>query len=200
MPVPARLEHLDALRDLLVASFDDDPIVQWFVRQDARRAVANHAFFDVVLRRLTLPHGLSTQTETGDGVCLVVHGDHWKLGLLEQLPLAPTILSAGGWWRALTVVRAMDALERAHHKVPGRHLYLSFLAVHPTARGQGKGSELLRPYLERCDREGLGMYLENTKSENLDFYQRHGFEVTGMIDLGTPHPPYWAMWRAPRAG
>jgi hypothetical protein len=51
--------------------------------------------------------------------------------------------------------------------------------------------------LVRCDEAGLGAYLESSKPENVPYYQRFGFAVTGQIDL-PDGPPLWPMWRAPR--
>jgi hypothetical protein len=55
------------------------------------------------------------------------------------------------------------------------------------------------PVLERCDREGLGACLENSKPRNRAFYERHGFRTTGAIDLGPGAPGQWSIWRDPRA-
>jgi hypothetical protein len=51
--------------------------------------------------------------------------------------------------------------------------------------------------LDRCDREGLGAYLESSKEKNIPYYQRFGFTVTGEITL-PDGPNVWPMWRDPR--
>ncbi len=56
--------------------------------------------------------------------------------------------------------------------------YLSLLAVAPEWQGQGVGSALLRPGLARCDAERMPAYLSTDTSENVRFYQRHGFRVS----------------------
>ena len=52
----------------------------------------------------------------------------------------------------------------------------------------------MREYTALLDAEGLPGYLETEKPENVSFYLRHGFEVTGeAVVLGRPN---WFMQRA----
>lgn len=56
----------------------------------------------------------------------------------------------------------------------------------------------MAPMVERCDREGVAAYLENSNPANEAFYVRHGFVATGPLDLPDGAPPMTAMWRDPR--
>ena len=51
--------------------------------------------------------------------------------------------------------------------------------------------------LERCDAEGMPAYLESSNVRNLPFHARHGFEVTGEIEVGKGAPVVTTMWRRP---
>ncbi len=51
--------------------------------------------------------------------------------------------------------------------------------------------------LARCDAQGIPAYLESTKERNVEFYEHHGFAVTGTIDVPTDGPTLWTMWREP---
>jgi len=76
------------------------------------------------------------------------------------------------------------------------HWYLPLTGVDPPFQGQGLGSNLLRRGLATCDRDGLPAYLEATSPRSRDLYQRHGFELVGVIQAGSS-PPMWAMLRPP---
>ncbi len=88
----------------------------------------------------------------------------------------------------------VSTIERQHPRTP--HWYLAVLGTDPIHQGKGIGSALLAPILDRCDREGIGAYLESSKQSNIAFYRRHRFEVTGEIVL-PGGPPVWPMWRDP---
>jgi ribosomal protein S18 acetylase RimI-like enzyme len=61
----------------------------------------------------------------------------------------------------------MDAMERNHP--PGRHFYLSFVAVSPKYFGMGLGSRILRATLKQIDASGLGAYVESSNPKNATF-------------------------------
>ena len=92
-------------------------------------------------------------------------------------------------------LRVVTTIERQHPRTP--HWYLAVLGTDPIHQGKGIASALLAPILERCDREGIGAYLESSKESNIAFYRRHRFEVTGEIAL-PGGPKVWPMWRDPR--
>jgi ribosomal protein S18 acetylase RimI-like enzyme len=95
--------------------------------------------------------------------------------------------------------RAAFQLVRRHPRQP-EHWYLHYLGVVPSRQGRGLGSMLLRPMLERCDREGLPAYLEASSARSRALYERLGFELTGRpVDLPNG-PQMWPMWREPRGG
>ena len=83
-------------------------------------------------------------------------------------------------------------LDAAHPTYP--HWFLHFLAVRPSVQGQGHGSALLRPMLERCDAEGIPAYLDATSEDNRRLYERHKFVVVSEVTL-RDSPPLWCMLR-----
>ena len=92
-------------------------------------------------------------------------------------------------------VGGLGQMEKVHPREP--HWYLAILGTDPPEQGKGVGGSLMTPVLERCDRAGLGAYLESSKPENLPYYERFGFRVTGQFDM-PKGPPMWPMWREPR--
>jgi ribosomal protein S18 acetylase RimI-like enzyme len=187
-----------ALTEVLSAAFDADPVMNWFIRQDARRDAAFRRFFELALRRLTLPHGeVYTTADLQAAACWTPPG-HWGASLAAQFLLLAEYVRICGPGRFLKVTRAFAPIQVRHPHRP--HFYLFFLGVMPASQGLGLGSALLRSMLDRCDAQGIPAYLENSNQRNLPLYRRHGFEVTERFQLAPDGPPLWLMWREPRGG
>lgn len=77
------------------------------------------------------------------------------------------------------------------------HWYLPLIGVDPARHGQRLGNKLLTHALARCDADRLPAYLESSNPRNLGFYQRHGFEALGKIQVGSS-PMIVPMLRKPR--
>lgn len=77
------------------------------------------------------------------------------------------------------------------------HWYLPWFGVDGARQGRGIGSELMRNCLGFVDQDHLSAYLESPNPRNIPFYERHGFEITGVSQAGAC-PPVYSMLRSPR--
>jgi GNAT superfamily N-acetyltransferase len=93
------------------------------------------------------------------------------------------------------LLATFEKMEQSHPREA--HWYLPQIGVDPTAQGKGLGAALMTHALVRCDQERALAYLEASKPENVPFYQRHGFEVIGEIQIGAA-PAVTPMLRKPR--
>lgn len=192
---PASRADLEAIGEVLGAAFDDGPVVNWLVRQDERRPEAIRAVFREVTRHAYIEAGETYLLDDGTGAAV------WRPpGVLE--PEAPALEEA---WpeivgeRGLEHLRAIGPISERHHP-SAPHFYLFAIGVDPGHQGGGRGSMLLRAVLDRCDREGIPAYLENSKERNLQFYERHGFRSLASERLPDGGPTMWFMWREPATG
>ena len=87
-------------------------------------------------------------------------------------------------------------VESLHPSEP--HWYLALLATDPSVQGQGLGTALLRPVLDRCDAEGIAAYTETQKDDNVSWYRRSGFVAIDEVRLRDT-PTIWRLWREHRA-
>lgn len=92
-------------------------------------------------------------------------------------------------------MRVVAKIEKAHPEEP--HWYLAGLGTDPPKQRSGLGTTLLAPVLAHCNADKVPAYLETQKPENVPYYERFGFRVTGEIDITEGGPHVWLMWRDP---
>lgn len=190
----ATAADVPGLARALAGAFHDDPVAAHCFPGDSRRTVRLARGFELFLRRVYLRHGQCFTTADLTGGALWLPPGEWKLDRLETLRLLPRMARVYG--RDLRrLLGALDFLEHRHPEDP--HHYLPFLGVEPARQGQGLGSALMRPVLERCDRDGVAAYLEASTERNRALYERHGFELVERVELPGGGPPMWRMWREP---
>jgi GNAT superfamily N-acetyltransferase len=178
----------------LAEAFYDDPPARWFFPDDAVRKSRLRGWFSLGLRSLYLRHGHCYTTEDFVGAALWVPPNARHMTPLEQIRLLPraTLLFGRDLPRVLRVVAG-----GASKRPADPHYYLPFMGVAPQLQGRGIGSALIRPVIERCDREHVAAYLEATTQRNAAFYERHGFKTFDETRLGGDGPPLWLMLRRP---
>jgi ribosomal protein S18 acetylase RimI-like enzyme len=192
---PATTDDVVGMSEALAEAFHDDPVMQWlfgdvpprpgrylrpFFRHEGHRHLEHHTVF------------------TADGHPGAAYWDppgHWKTSILGMARLGP-VMARGVGLRATKALQGLRRMEKAHAQHP-EHYYLAVLGTRTDRQGQGIGSALMAPVLDRCDAEGIGAYLESSKDTNIPYYQRHGFEVVGEVTF-PGGPTIWPMWRDPR--
>jgi GNAT superfamily N-acetyltransferase len=188
----ARSADVDKLAITLTHAFDDDPLTMWLFPRDEVRRRRLPRFFRSLLRA-SLPFG--EVYTAGDDRCAAIWNPPgtFPLGWRTDAKLGLITTSLVGL-RITTCAQGL--LYFASHHPKERHWYLQMIGTDPEHQGQGLGSAILAPVLDRCDRDGERIYLESSKKRNIPFYERHGFVVTNEIQV--PHGPVvWAMWRDP---
>lgn len=197
-PVLADASTVASAASDLSAAFVDDPIVGWFMREDAKRDQARHRFFQVLMRESALVDGEIERPSTEGGAAVWLPSERsGAQPLLRELRALPMLLNATGLARFKRLTQLRDAMDR-HHPTDRPHDYLWFLGVHPDAQGAGVGSRLLKARTDRLDRLGRPAWLETATPRNVPLYQRFGFEITVEYRPAVDGPLIWGMWREPQ--
>jgi len=163
---------------VLSQAFYDDPLFQYLIPDEARRARLLPSFHSITIR-YAMHYGEVYTTPGIDGVaCWLVPGrttPTW-LGMLRvALHGAPALFGLSGLRRYFPIG---SYVEKVHEQAAsGLHWYLWELGVDPSCQHQGIGGQLIQPVLERAARDNLPCYLETMNEINLPFYEKHGFKV-----------------------
>jgi GNAT superfamily N-acetyltransferase len=185
----ASTQDIRALKAVLAEAFFEDPILAWLMPQDSKRLARLRRYFAIELRHLALPRGRVWTTSDLAGAALSLPPGAWRS------PLRVTLLEGSAFGVHLSrAARLGAAIEWRHLR--GAHYYVRDVGVLPSMQGHGLGSALLRPTLERCDREGLPAYLEASSERSAALYERLGFQITRELRVGGS-PPLRLMVRPP---
>ncbi len=185
----ASAENVERLRAVLADAFFEDPMLSWLMPNDRTRRAQLRRYFGIELRHYTLPRGRVWTTADLAGAALTLPPRAWRA------PTRVTLLEGSAFLTHLVRASSVGAAMEWRH-VRGAHYYVRDVGVLPSRQGQGLGSTLLRPTLERCDREGLPAYLEASSERSAALYERLGFSVTRELRVGAS-PPLWLMRRDP---
>ncbi|WP_262692223.1 GNAT family N-acetyltransferase [Kordiimonas aestuarii] len=183
----------DLIGRIIADGFADDAVNLWAFNGGGAMQPA----FTTMAKHLFLPKGFGHCTEDGLAGTLWLPPGTTKTYGTGNLSLVYSILRYGG----LTGIRhslAIDCFMTTNRKGRPPHYYLFAIAVTPRLQGKGIGGVLMREALREVDRSGLPAYLENSKRENIAFYQNHGFEVEREVTPAPGCPPMWLMWRPAR--
>lgn len=184
------LAQAQSVSDSLMLAFANDPTVRWIYPDPHQyRTFFPHFIRAFAGRAFTLGTAQSVGEFHGSALWLppgVLPDDEVLGPLLQETVFAD---------RQDDLFALFDQAGAQHPKVP--HWYLPLIGIDPRYQRRGLGSALLESMLAVCDRQGFPAYLEATNLQNVPLYERHGFEVTGVIQAGTS-PKVFAMLREAR--
>jgi GNAT superfamily N-acetyltransferase len=177
----ASTQDIRPLKAVLAEAFFEDPILGWLMPKDSKRLARLRRYFAIELRHLALARGRVWTTSDLAGAALSLAPGAWRS------PLRVTLLEGSAFGVHLSrAARLGAAIEWRHLRGP--HYYVRDVGVLPDMQGRGLGRALLRPTLERCDREGLPAYLEASSERSAELYERLGFQITRELRVGGSPP------------
>ncbi|MHB8463228.1 MAG: GNAT family N-acetyltransferase [Acidimicrobiales bacterium] len=184
----------DEVGRILADGFHDDPVMSWvFQGDDEVRAAKLEACFGYISVESTIPLGATFVVDGGCACWTPSPGtDEWSREKSGRFMETLRRVCDDADFERLGIMGA--AMMDAHPSEP--HWYLGSIAAVRTRQGTGIGTALLRHSLALVDAAGAPAYLESSNPRNVSLYERHGFEVTGRIDLAGG-PPLIPMWRGP---
>ncbi|MEO0981948.1 MAG: GNAT family N-acetyltransferase [Pseudomonadota bacterium] len=180
----------DTAIQALVLGFGADPVFRW-LWPSPRDYLATMPDFSRAFGGRAFEHDTAHLVEGGKAAALwlppgaEVDGEEVGAVLARSLPED----------RLADVMGVLEHMDEYHPDDPC--WYLSMIAADPNWIGQGLGAALMKHALLAADEAGLPAYLESSNPRNVAFYERHGFEVLGEIQVGGS-PVVRPMIRAPR--
>ena len=177
--------------DVIVRAFRSDPVVRW-AWPDLHSYLTNFPSFVRVFGGKAFSQGSAYFVDGHAGAAL------WLLPntSLDEETLYELLQRTVFDDRKADLFTMFEEMDSYHPSEP--HWYLPLIGIDPSQQSKGYGSMLMQHVLSQCDRSQIPAYLEATSVKNLSFYQRHGFELLGTIQIGTS-PSLFPMLREPQS-
>jgi len=172
---PLRAEQTEQAVGVLARAFVTNPVhVAAF---GPSRVESNEAFFRIGLAVMKGGKFVATDGSRIHGVAHWVHSTACQFSASDKLRMMPRMIRGFGVRTTLKVISWVSTWSR--HDPAEPHYHLGPIAVNPDAQGGGVGRMLMESYCMELDRTEVPGYLETDRPDNVAFYQRFGFAVTG---------------------
>ena len=179
-----------SLAAVLALAFSSDPGARW-AWPDPQQLLTHFPAFVQAFAGAAFSKGTAYYVDGYAGAALWLPPDASP----DEEALSDVLQSSASEQTLADLGAVFEQMMSYHPDEP--HWYLPLIGVDPFQQGKGLGSALMRHALERCDAEGKLAYLESSNPKNVPFYEKHGFEVLGRIQVGTS-PTLYPMLRKPR--
>ena len=178
-------------------AFYDYPLSAYFIPDASRRIKKQAAAFEGLIRSGVNYGEVYATSPNLEGIAVWFPPDY------QPKPPRPRPFFARLWASLFAdkelinrpIVFGEYATEVRKRVLPTRHWYLQLLGVEPAFQGKGFSSALVKPILERADREGLPCYLETHAEKNVALYEHFGFRVVEEGIIPGSDVKSWAMMR-----
>lgn len=190
---PATRVDREAVVDLLSRAFERDPIVNYIVRSDARRASGLRALFRMWFDLRDVSRGEVMISEGHRGAMLWMPSERVRASLLDRSRVTPDFVRCVGVSRVSAMLQFFSKLEHCHPKEP--HVYVQFIGTDPAARGSGLAYAYLQHAIEFADACSRPIYAETSNPGNLPVWAKAGLVEDGVLEFGRGVPTIWQMKR-----
>jgi ribosomal protein S18 acetylase RimI-like enzyme len=190
---PAKPADREVVVELLCRAFDHDPIVNFIVRRDARRASGLRAFFEMWFSLRDLSRNEVMTSDGFRGAMLWMPSEHVHASFVDRMRVTPEFIRCVGASRIAKILRFFTKVENAHPRES--HVYVQFIGIDRAARGSGLAYAYLRHAIEIADGLSRPIYAETSNPENLPIWAKAGLAANGVIELGDGAPTVWQLRR-----
>ncbi|MFX0178179.1 MAG: GNAT family N-acetyltransferase [Candidatus Hodarchaeota archaeon] len=190
-------KHIKPASSVLSKAFQNDPIIRWQIPEAHKRLEKAHYIFEIKLR-IGISFGeVYGTSENLEGIAIWyspmnVNISYWKYLIKGGFKLP--FKFGRKITKKMTITKAVDdSMRNIYMKVP--YWYFGLIGVDPKFQGQGFASKLIKPMLERIDKEKFPIYLETTLERNLPFFRYFNFDKLEEIIIPNTSIVHWSMLR-----
>lgn len=185
---------LDAVADLLAATYLTNPVHMAVFGGNGKQQYQHN--------RMLFSKALTKRYTAGKNIVVLNNNEiigfaHWGYGACFRVPpeklekAMPGLIDTYGDENAERL--AEWTRQWGKHDPLTEHTHLGPIGVIKKYQGMGIGSLMMNNFCEYLDKNKKFAYMETDRVENISFYKKFGFEVTGEVEV--LNVPTWLMAR-----
>ncbi len=178
-------------------AFRDYPLLQYYFPDDLiREKIANNFLSFAVYTGIKYGEVYATSNNL-ESVAVWLPSKNYPLTFWKLLRSVPISKILGFGRHGGSKLKSFNEhIEKIHHQhTPFNHCFLQAIGVAPKFQGKGYASKLLRPMLNRLEKEQLPCYLETITEKNASLYEHFGFKTINKSNIPETPLTNWAMLR-----
>lgn len=181
-------------------AFQDDPLWQKIFEGEEDVADKRAAAFEVTLRLANKYGSVYAPSDKLEGVLAFFPGKKSAITFWRMLcsgAIFPGIRMGSNAGKLMGPIFDPPQKDRFAYMKNRDFIYLCTLGIKKEFHGQGFGGTLLRAVIEQSEEQGVALYLDTDKEENVAFYEKFGFKVIKKIKVPIIAHSMWEMIREP---
>ncbi len=194
-------KDIEKATEVLIRAFHEDPLIQLIYPDPLERKRYSSVLWKFMIRDGITYGEVYSPTSKIEGVA------KWLPPGKEHMGIWRTIRS-GGLKMGVALAKQKDERKLPPRKIQEitdyilqshkelmkePHWYLANIGVDPDHQGKGYGSKLIKPMLERIEKEGYSVFLETNFEGNVSLYEHLGFELVDEMKIPETEIINWAM-------
>jgi ribosomal protein S18 acetylase RimI-like enzyme len=170
--IPAQKSDKEKVKQILIASFNDNPAINFIVKKGSRRDKRLENLMDYAFD-VCLSFGEVFLSDDKTACALILFPEQRK-GIKSLLLDLRLVFNCMGLPKAIKVAKREKYRKNVR---PSSIYYLWFIGVDPKYQGQGIGTKLMHELIDGSREIDLPLYLETTVEKNVGWYEQLGLSV-----------------------
>lgn len=189
--------HIPSAAETLTKAFWNYPVTTYSYPDETVREQKLPFFFRLTLYYCLKFGEIYSLSSDLEGVAAWLPSDKYPMSIWRLLRSVPfsVFLKLGGDPNH-KMQDFSDYIDDVHERLaPFPHFFLQTIGVSPQYHGKGFASKLLRPVLNKLDKELIPCYLETLDEKDVPIYEHFGFKVLEKSSVPGTNLTNWAMLR-----
>lgn len=186
---------------ILADAFQNDSLWNKIIEDGPNRENKFQACFETSIRYCYQFGEVYASSENLEGIAGWVSGQAPEMNfwsMLQSGAIFPAIRMGANVLKKMGPI-FKPLLKDRHENMKGKpYIYLFVIGVAAKHQGRGFGGKIMRVLIEKCEKQGIHLYLETESERNVEMYKRYGCKVIKQITLPLVDRPMWEMMRETR--